>query len=101
VKDNPQYYKAISPLYNIPKVSEHKLPPQLVIVGTKDGLETAAQQYVKVLKDAGQSVEFWEHEGRPRGFLDRGSNPNAGTSFVKDDIPAVNRMITFLHTVFR
>jgi acetyl esterase len=101
VKDNPEYYKAISPLYNIPKASERKLPPQLVIVGTKDRLITAAQQYVKALKDAGQSVEYWESEGRPHGFLDRGSNPNAGTSFVKDGAPAVDRMIVFLNTVFK
>jgi acetyl esterase len=100
VKDNPDYYKAISPLYNIPKASERKLPPQLVIVGTKDRLLTAAQEYVKALKDAGQSVEYWESEGRPHGFLDRGVNQNAGTSFVKDGAPAVDRMITFLNTVF-
>jgi acetyl esterase/lipase len=101
VKDNSEYYKAISPLYNVPKVSERKLPPQLVLVGTKDRLDAAAQQYVKVLKDAGQLVEFWEHEGRPHGFLDRGINQNAGTSFVKDGIPAVNRMIEFLNSVFK
>lgn len=54
VRDNPEYYKATSPLYNIPKASEWKLPPRLVIVGTKDRLLTAAQQYVKALKEAGQ-----------------------------------------------
>lgn len=101
VKDNAEYYKAISPLYNIPQASELKLPPQLVIVGTKDRLLTAAQQYVKALKEAGQSVEYWENEGRPHGFLDRGSNQNAGTSFVKDGVPAVDRMIAFLDTVLK
>ncbi len=101
VKENPEFYKAISPLYNIPKASERKLPPQLVIVGTKDRLLTAAQQYVKALKEAGQPVEYWESEGRPHGFLDRGVNQNAGTSFVKDGAPAVDRMIAFLNTVFK
>ena len=100
-KENAEYYKAISPLYNVPQASVQKLPPQLVIVGTKDRLLTAAQQYVKALKDAGQPVEYWESEGRPHGFLDRGSNPTAGTSFVKDGAPAVDRMIQFLHTVFK
>jgi acetyl esterase/lipase len=101
VKDNPDYYKAVSPLYNIPQASERKLPPQLVIVGTKDRLLTAAKQYVKALQDAGQSVEYWESEGRPHGFLDRGVNQNAGTSFVKDGAPAVDRMIEFLNKVFK
>jgi acetyl esterase/lipase len=101
VKDHPEYYKAVSPLYNIPKASERKLPPQFVFVGTKDRLVTAAQQYVKALKEAGQPVEYWEYEGRPHGFLDRGVNANAGTSFVKDGIPAVDKMIAFLNKVFK
>jgi acetyl esterase len=101
VKDNPEYYKAISPLYNIPPASERKLPPQFVMVGTKDRLITAAQQYVKALKDSGQPVEYWESEGRPHGFLDRGTNQNAGTSFVKDGVPAVEKMIGFLNNVFK
>src|SRR3954451_17985696 len=100
VKDNAEYYKAISPLYNIPQAAERKLPPQLLIVGTKDRLLTAAQQYVKALKDAGQSVQYWESEGRPHGFLDRGANAKVGTSFVKDGAPAVDRMIAFLDKVF-
>src|SRR4051812_6560599 len=98
VKDNAEYYKATSPLYNRPQASERKLPAQFVMVGTKDRLLTAAQEYVKALKDAGKPVEYWESEGRPHGFLDRGSNPTAGTSFVKDGVPAVERMITFLDT---
>jgi acetyl esterase len=101
VKDNPEFYKAVSPLYNVPKASERKLPPQFVMVGTKDRLITAAQQYVKLLKDAGQPVEYWEHEGRPHGYLDRGINQNAGTSFVKDGVPAVDKMIEFLNKVFK
>jgi acetyl esterase/lipase len=101
VKDNPEYYKAISPIYNIPKASERKLPRQFVMVGTKDRLVTAAQEYVKALKDAGQPVEYWEFEGRPHGFLDRGVNHNAGTTFVKDGIPAVDKMIGFLNGVFK
>jgi acetyl esterase/lipase len=60
-------------------------------------LLTAAQQYVKALKEAGQNAQYWEYEGRPHGFLDRGSNPGAGTSFVIDGIPAVDRMIEFLN----
>jgi acetyl esterase len=101
VKDDSTYYRVVSPLYNIPKATERKLPPQLIIVGTKDRLLTAAQQYVKALKEAGQSVEYWESDGRPHGFLDRGANKNAGTSFLKDGVPAVNRMIEFLQTVFK
>ena len=101
VKDNPDYYKAVSPLYNIPQASVRKLPPQLIIVGTKDRLITAAKQYVKALQDSGQSAVYWESEGRPHGFLDRGVNQNAGTSFVKDGAPAVDRMIQFLNTVFK
>ena len=101
VKDNAELYKAVSPLYHVPQASARKLPPQLVIVGTKDKLLTAAQQYVQALKEAGQSVDYWEHEGRPHGFLDRGSNQTAGTSFIKDGVPAVDRMIGFLDKVLK
>jgi len=96
-KDNPEFYRAISPLFNIPKAAERKLPPQLVTVGTKDRLIESVPVYVKALQAAGQPVEYWEHEGRPHGYLDRGENKNAGTSFVKDGAPAVDKIIEFLN----
>lgn len=102
VQKNPDMYKAVSPIYNIPNISERKLPPQLAIVGTLDKLITPAsvQNYVSKIKESGQSIEYWEHEGRPHAFLDSGKNDYLGINFEDDAPPALNRMIQFLDSVF-
>ncbi|MCB0546258.1 MAG: alpha/beta hydrolase [Phaeodactylibacter sp.] len=101
-EENPERYKAVSPIYHIPKANQRKLPPQLLTVGSKDNLTTpeSVKMYRDKLKEAGQPVEYWEYEGRPHAFLDSGANPFLGTSFEQDAPEAIDRMIAFLDSVF-
>jgi acetyl esterase/lipase len=103
VRLNPGYYKAVSPLYTIPKTKERKLPPHFCAVGTKDNLTTPilVKEYADALKAAGHTVEYWEYEGRPHAYLDSGSNQYLGTSFEKDAPIAIDRIILFLDSVFK
>jgi acetyl esterase len=103
VKDNPEYYKAVSPIYNIPQAGLKKLPPTLCAVGSKDNLTTPAlvKEYADALAAAGQPVEYWVYEGRPHAYLDSGANQYLGTSFEKDGPEAIDRIIMFLNSVFK
>ena len=98
VQDHPELYKALSPLYNIPRSTEHHLPPQLLTVGSDDPLVTpsSVKAYMKQLQSAGHVTQYWEYEGRSHAFLDSGSNAILGSSFEADAPPALNVMIEFL-----
>ena len=102
VSSHPELYRLVSPLHNIPDVSTRKLPPQLLTAGGEDTLVTPAsvKAYVEKLRAAGQSVEYWEHTGRPHAYLDSGSNLLLGISFEADAPPALDVMISFLDGVF-
>lgn len=102
VVENPDYYQAVSPLFTIPQAAERRLPPQFVMVGSKDNLTTPAlvKAYADALQQAGQTVTYWEYEGRPHAFLDSGSNEFLGISFEKDAPPALDKMIAFLNQIF-
>lgn len=102
VESNPEMYKAVSPIYLIPEVSEKKLPPQFFHVGSKDSTTppVAVKAYFDKLKEAGQHGEYWLYEGRNHAYLDSGSNEFLGNSFEKDAIEPLNRMIRFLNAVF-
>ncbi len=102
VEDNPEYYRAVSPVYLIPS-SEEKLPPMLFTVGEKDNLTTPAsiKEFMTKLKEAGHSnIEYWEHADRPHAFLDSGSNEYLGIEFEKDAIPALEVMLEYLNKIF-
>jgi len=102
-QDNPAPYKQVSPLYQIPKASERKLPPMFFSVGSKDNLTTPAsiEAFIAKLKEAGHPApEYWVYEGRPHAFLDSGSNQFLGTSFAKDAPEALDRMLAFLNKLF-
>lgn len=103
VKDNPEFYKAVSPIYNIPQASVKKLPPTLCAVGSKDNLTTPAlvKEYADALQAAGHPVEYWVYESRPHAYLDSGANQYLGTSFEKDAPEAIDRIIVFLDSVFK
>lgn len=99
---NPEYYKAISPLYYIPEASKRNLPPQLFTVGSEDPLTTPTliQDYVSLTKLKGHSALYWEYSDHTHAFLDSGSNEYLGSNF-KDDAPeAIDVMIGFLDKVF-
>ena len=101
VESHEQYYKAVSPLYLLPEAG-YKLPPQFVLVGSKDGLTTpeVASGYVSVLKAAGQQVEFKIYEGKGHGFLDSGCNDYTKGCFKDLATPTLDDMIKFLDSVF-
>jgi acetyl esterase/lipase len=103
VKNNPEYYKTVSPIYNIPKASERRLPPQLCLVGSNDNLITPAsvQHYADLIAAAGHKVQVWVHEGRPHAFLDSWKNQYLGTEFRKDAPPALDKMLEFMNNLFQ
>ena len=102
LEDNPEFYKAVSPIYLIPDASEQALPPVLCTSGSIDYVVPPAsvEAFVDSLRDHGHDVEYWIHEGRNHAFLDGGSNPFLGTEFNRDGIPALLKMIEFMDQVF-
>jgi acetyl esterase len=101
VKDNPEYYYAVSPIHNIPSSAEKKLPPQLCTVGSMDNVVSPAsvRSYVDALQKAGQQVEYWEYKDKPHAYLNSGSNQFLGISFEKDAPEVLNKIISFLNSV--
>lgn len=101
-EDHPEMYRALSPVENIPRSSERRLPPQLLTVGSEDTIVTpdSVRAYVDKLRSAGHQAEYWEHEGRPHAFLDSGSNALLGIRFENDAPLALDTMIRFLDEVF-
>ncbi|MCF2946649.1 alpha/beta hydrolase [Paraglaciecola aquimarina] len=102
VEDNPEYYHAVSPLHYIVEHKNYVLPPQFVLVGRNDTMTTpeSAENYVNLLKQAGQTVKFKIYENRTHGFLDSGCPPYSSGCFAELAVPIVNDMITFLNDVF-
>ena len=96
VEKHPQRYRTVSPIHNIPDRSEHILPPQLATVGSEDPVVTpeAVKHYVSEVRDAGQTIEYWEFQGRSHAYLDSGS------SFESDAPIALDNMIEFLDAIF-
>lgn len=103
VTDNANYYKAVSPIYNIPQASAYKLPPQFIHVGSKDNTTppTAVKNYVEQLEKAGQAVEFKLYEGKNHAFLDTGCNEFLKMCFDKDAPDALNDMLHFLEKTLK
>ena len=102
-QDNPEPYKKVSPIFNIPLASERTLPPLFFTVGEKDNVTTpeSIQAYMEKLREAGHSnMEYWVHEGRPHAFLDSGSNEFLGIKFEDDAPPALDKMIAFMNNIF-
>jgi len=100
--DNPSLYQGVSPSYLIPEAGERQLPAQLLTAGSEDVLVTpeSVQTYMAKLKNAGQMVQYWEHDGRGHAFLDSGSSLLMGQSFESDAPQALDVMIKFLDGVF-
>ena len=100
---HPEMYKALSPIFNIPKSEDRVLPLQFLLVGSKDKLTTPefVQDYKEELESKGHPVDFWIYQDKGHAFLDSGTNYFLGNSFEKDAPEALNRMIKFLDKVFR
>jgi acetyl esterase/lipase len=102
-KDNPDRYKAVSPIYNIEKPAKRTYPRMLFTVGSDDNVTTPAsiKAYTDKLKAAGQvDHKYWLYGGRPHAFLDSGSNEFLGIEFKRDAIPALEYMLKWLDGVF-
>ena len=95
--DDPEIYKAISPIYNIPEASTRKLPPQLLTAATKDRITPVQmiKEYGTALEEKNQEFEFWEHINRNHAYLDSGRTLIAGNDFIRDGIPALKVMMDF------
>jgi acetyl esterase/lipase len=102
VKDNPDYYKAVSPIYFIPQASDYQLPPQFVHVGSLDKTTPpeAAQHYVDLLKAAKQPVEYKVYQNKDHAYLDNGCNW-AKSCFDKDAVEPVHDIILFLNKTLK
>jgi len=102
VNDNPERYKAVSPIYFVPKASEYKLPPQFVHVGSLDTTTPpkAAQHYVDLLKAGKQPVEYKVYPNKTHAYLDNGCNW-AGSCFDKDALWPMDDIITFLNKTLK
>lgn len=103
VNDNPDYYKAVSPIYNIPPIKDRKLSPQFVHVGSKDTTTSPAsvKEYVDQLEKAGQPVEYKVYEGRNHTFLDNACNQYLGTCFDRDAPEALDDILRFLQKTLK
>lgn len=101
VNDNADYYKAVSPIYFVPKANEYPLPPQFVHVGSLDTITppAAAQHYVDLLKAGKQPVEYKVYPNKNHAYLDNGCNW-AGSCFDKDALWPMDDIIGFLKRVF-
>ena len=102
LQSHPELYRGVSPAHNIPTATQRLLPPQLLTVGSEDPLTTpeSVQGYQAALIAAGQTAQYWEHEGRGHAFLDSGSNALLGVSFADNAPEALDVMLGFLDKVF-
>jgi acetyl esterase len=103
VNDNANYYKAVSPIFNIPLVSAYKLPPQFIHVGSKDNTTppTAVKNYVEQLEKAGQAVEFKLYEGKSHAFLDSGCSEYFKSCFEKVAPGTLDDILLFLEKTLK
>lgn len=103
LKNNPDYYEAVSPNQYLVNKKEYALPQQFVLVGELDQLTTPerATAYVEQLKKLGQSVQFKIYTGKGHGFLDSGCNDYNKGCFKDLSEPTVTDMIKFLNDVFK
>lgn len=101
--DNAEaWYKAVSPIYNIPDAKQYKLPPQFHHVAENDKVTTpeSIKKYVDLLEKAGQEVTYTLYPGRNHAFLDNGCNEFLQVCFDRDAPVALDDILTFLNGIF-
>ncbi len=103
ITDHPDHYRAVSPIYHVPKAADYRLPPQFLHVAETDKVTTpeSIRAYAKVLEDAGQPVQVKVYPGRNHAFLDGGCNEHLGTCFDKDAPEVLDDMLSFLDGVLK
>jgi acetyl esterase len=102
LKDNRDYYLAMSPDQYLIDAKKYKLPPQFVHVGDQDQATKPefSEKYVEQMKGLGQSVRLKIYPGKKHGFLDSGCNDYNQGCFDDLSKPTVDDMIAFLNEVF-
>ncbi len=97
VEENPEFYKKVSPLYNIPDAKEKALPPILLTGAELDIVASPEliKEFTQKLKDAGHNdVSYLEFPGLNHAFLD------SGDSFEELAPGPLDQMIAFMDEVF-
>ncbi|MDO3384813.1 alpha/beta hydrolase [Gilvimarinus sp. SDUM040013] len=100
VDSNPEHYRMVSPLYNIPAIDEYKLPPQLHHVGSEDTTTTAAsiKVYVDKMRNASQPAELIVYEGNNHAYMDSGCLEVFDSCFDTHAVPVLEKdIVPFLH----
>ncbi|WP_020208199.1 alpha/beta hydrolase [Gilvimarinus chinensis] len=95
VEVNPDYYKAVSPLYNIPSSGEYQLAPQFHHVGSMDTTTPpkAVNAYVDTLHAAGQPATIKVYEGNNHAYMDTGCIEVLDSCFDTHAVPVLNNDI--------
>ena len=102
VKDNLDYYQAVSSAQYIVSAKDYALPPMFFYVGEQDPIikPENTRAFVSNLKHLGQPAEFNVYPGKAHGFLDTGCNDYNHGCFKDLSEPAVTDMVAFLNKVF-
>jgi acetyl esterase/lipase len=93
--------KAVVPMDNVPEVRKRAVP-QFLTLGTLDrtvGREPM-EQYVQLLKDKGQRVEYHLIDGASHAFFDWKPDQRTKDTFEKFGVPYAKKMQEFFDTVF-
>ena len=103
LNEHANYYKKVSPIYNISPATEQDLPPMLFTVGELDNTTPpkSIEAFMEKLKAAGHDdITYWIHKDRPHAFLDSGKNDFLKINFEDDAIPALEVMIDYLDAIY-
>jgi len=95
------WMKAISPIDNIPDITERAVP-QLLLRGTNDMLikDEHVQAYADSLNNAGQRVTYIQVEGAYHAFFDWKPDAQTKATFEKYGVPYAAKMKSFFDSVF-
>ncbi|WP_052481206.1 alpha/beta hydrolase [Gilvimarinus agarilyticus] len=98
VQNQPDYYRAVSPIYNIPQATAYQLPPQWHHVGSLDTTTPpeAVQDYVNKLKAAGHPARVTVYEGNNHAYMDTGCIEALGSCFDTHAVPVLKDVLVFL-----
>ncbi|WP_084645818.1 alpha/beta hydrolase [Marinimicrobium agarilyticum] len=103
VEDDPELYRAVSPIYLVPEADAYDLPPMFVHVGSEDTTTPpeAVEAFVGTLREKGHDVVYKVYEGKNHAFLDSGCNEHLGNCFDEDAPDTLDDMIEFLNRHLR
>jgi acetyl esterase/lipase len=93
--------KAVVPMENVPDVRKRAVP-QFLTLGTLDrtvGREPM-EEYVQLLKDKGQRVEYHLIDGASHAFFDWKPDQRTKETFAKYGVPYAKKMQEFFDSVF-